>query len=67
MECLTNESNPRFLSERLERTHLGNHNEIRPAIFSINPLKRSLRDRHTIVFRLLREHGSHTGTWVIGF
>ena len=62
-----NECNPRFLSERSERTHLGYYDDIRPAIFSVDFCKCPFRDRHTIVFYLLREHSSHPGTWVIRF
>lgn len=61
------ESNRQFLSECRERAHLGYHNEIRPAILSVNFFERSFRDRHTIVFRLLREYGLHPRTWIIRF
>ena len=50
-----------------KQTHLSYYNEIRPIVLSIDLVKRSLRNCHTIVFRLLREHGLHPGTRVICF
>ena len=54
-------------SERWRWTHLSYYNEIRPTIISIDPLKCPFCHRHTVVCRLLREHGSHPGARVIRF
>jgi len=67
MECLRPVFDFWLLSEWSKRTHLSYHNEIRPIVLSIDPLERSFRNRHAIVFSLLREHGSHPGAGVIRF
>jgi len=67
MKCLSQVFDSRSLRGWSERPHLSYHNEIRPAILNANAFKRSFRDRHTIVFGLLRERGPHPGTRVIRF
>ena len=56
-----------FPSEHSESAHLSYYNEIRRTVLGIDPCERSFRDRHTIVFGLLREYGSHPRTRIIRF
>ena len=67
MECLRPVFDPWFPSELSKWIHLSHYNEIRPIVLSIDPLERSFRNRHAIVFGPLREHGSHPGARVISF